>query len=175
MRRIRLTRAEAAGLAFGVYAFLVVLEALASDGVVRWLQTPSVRLAGMFLGAPVAADPGGGFVLAHPAMEVTVTRACSGLGFLALGCAWLAWHVLAGTAGRRLWLELGAGFAAMFLFTTLVNAIRITSSIQADLHLSFLMHGTAAAALHAVVGVATFLPALIALHLFAERRYAHAD
>ena len=123
------------------------------------------RIASLFSGAPMLeAEHGWVLPLAH--QPVLVSTACSGATFFIITAALLSWHCARRIRSAPVAIPLAVG--AAFIVTIGINALRIICLIQAHRWLIPLLPDNYSAFAHMLVGVAVFLPALIALNALLE-------
>jgi len=121
----------------------------------------TAEIAGLLSGAPAITTPDG-WLLPFQHQALLISEACSGAGFFIMLASLLAWH-LAKRWGRVL-PALVVGLSASFALAMGINALRVLSLSQAHRWLIPLLPETYAHVAHLMVGVAVFLPALIALN-----------
>lgn len=122
----------------------------------------TAMLAGLFAGVPVSPLEQG-WLLVHATHPVAVTAACSATDFFLIVGAMLGWH-----AARQVrWIVVAAALALVMAVpvTLCVNALRVVA--VAGFHRWIMPADDTAAGnyLHMAMGMAVFLPALIAMNL----------
>ena len=125
----------------------------------------AATLAGLLSGAPVFPEADG-WLLPILSQPVLVNEACSGTDFYLLTTALLGWH-LPGIFKKTLPCILVTLLGALIL-TISVNALRIVCLAQTHYWLISRVPENYAGFIHMLVGIATFLPALILLNLAFE-------
>ena len=130
-----------------------------------WLCRPSGWLASVLMGIGHSVD-NGQFQLLHPAGVVAVSLDCSGAGFLGM-TAGLGYWLTGQLPGR--WRHVLWGIPAIYLFTLVINSIRISASTSLAAFAATFVPDVWQPHLHLWAGIATFLPALIGLYLLIER------
>lgn len=138
--------------ALAAYALAAVLPDAAYGAV---FCTLPARFAAMYFGT-VAEDVS--FALADGRV-IAVTRACGGSGFFAMLCGLLAYRVA--TVGGVRWLP--SAIVAAWIYTVLVNGVRVVGAVWARAFAEMLLPERAWAAAHLAVGVLVFFPALCLL------------
>lgn len=130
----------------------------------------AATLASLFTGAPVLQAEQG-WLLPLQGQPILVSQACSGTTFFTIVSAILAWHL----AQRTKSLPKAASLSLLLSLpiATFINALRIVCLAQAHRWAIPLLPDTYAAFAHMLVGVAVFLPSLIALNIALEY-YAHS-
>lgn len=124
----------------------------------------AAQFAGLLTGCPVIKiDDGWLLPSATPAV---VTAACSGTSYFLLMAVLLGWHL--GRRSEHRYLPLAVAVAGATALAIAVNGLRIVAAIQASRWLNPLFPVSYGPILHMAVGVAVFLPALIATNLICE-------
>lgn len=140
---------------------------VATASGLRWILTPTARLAGLLGGMDFVWREGAGYV--NHAHGVTIAPACAGINFLIICFAALYFSFIpryrsAPDKGR--WLLLSAALA--YLTTLVVNSLRIVASVylyEAPIYGAWLTP----ARVHEMAGVTLFMVMLVTLWLGAER------
>ncbi len=131
---------------------------------------PAARLSALFLGADcVPVDQG--YMIAHAALPVWISPACSGISFFVLLTA-----MGLGLAYRYRKLTAAAVFITTltaYALTILVNTCRITVGFHAALWARAILPSSMWAGVHLSVGVLVFLSALVGAYAIAEWRLSH--
>lgn len=122
-------------------------------------------IASLFTGAP-ALETEHGWLLPLAHQPVLVSTACSGTSFFIITCALLCWH--SAPRIRTAALVLPLAVVAALAVTLCINSLRIICLLQAHRWLIPLLPASYSAFAHMLVGVAVFLPALIALNTLPE-------
>ena len=129
------------------------------------LTHPAARLAGYMLGVPVAMEADAAPLLLHPDFPLRVIPGCSGADFIGLLTGLLFW-VSFRKRRPTVWL---IPFLAWIL-AVLANGARLAGLLLVELliaeRLPVYLHNT----LHAVTGVAIFLPVLVMTYALWERK-----
>ena len=125
----------------------------------------AARIASLFTGAPlVEADVGWLLPLSH--RTILISEACSGATFFIITGALLCWHISRRT-GHHI-ASIAIAFSSALALAIFINALRIICLVQAHRWLIPLLPENYAAFAHMLVGIAVFLPALIALNALLE-------
>jgi len=125
----------------------------------------SAILAGLFSGAPVVRVDSGWWVGMANA-PVVVTTACSATDYFTITTLLIAWQ-LHRTAGRTV-VRAVLGLVMAVPLTLGVNAFRIVVVTQLQNWTGALLPAIYGHFVHLLIGVAVFLPSLIALNLLLE-------
>lgn len=125
----------------------------------------SARIASLLTGAPMFESEHG-WVLPFVHQPTLVSTACSGATFFIISAALLSWHSAQRIRSALFSVPLALG--AAFIVTIGINALRIICLVQAHRWLIPLLPDNYSAFAHMLVGVAVFLPALIALNALLE-------
>ncbi len=159
------TRRDVMGLLLGLaVAFLLPTGLRADPAHLLLLTVPAARLAGYMLGVPVTLDAEAAPVLLHPDFPLRVIPGCSGADFIGL------------LAGLLLWVSFRKRLRTAWLIpllawslTVFANGARLAGLLLVELliaeRLPVYLHNT----LHAVTGVAIFLPVLVMTYALWER------
>ena len=160
------TRRDVMGLLLGLAATLLIPSILRADpDRLLPLTVPAARLAGYMLGVPVTLEPDAAPVLLHPEFPLRVIPGCSGADFVGL------------LAGLLLWVSFRKRLRTVWLIplltwtlTVFANGARLAGLLLVELliaeRLPEYLHNT----LHAVTGVAIFLPVLVMTYALWERK-----
>jgi len=142
----------------GLAAFVVALACAASlpDNLYELLFC---RIPAWLAAAFFRADLDGASLTLGTGRVVAVTRACGGSDFFALVCAVLSWHAVRRKDAVALLL---AGCGA-WVFTVLVNGLRITVTIWARAVAERFLPERTWGSVHLASGVLVFFPALMLL------------
>ena len=125
----------------------------------------AARIASLFIGAPlIEAEAGWLLPLSH--QTILVSTACSGATFFIITCTLLCWHITRHTRHRI--STIAIALLSALALTIFINALRIICLVQAHRWLIPLLPENYAAFTHMLVGVAVFLPSLIALNALLE-------
>ena len=166
MRSMFSGRAQSALALAGGLALALILPAWlkADPDRLLALTRPAAGLAGYILGLPV--DPGGPHdpVLLHPDFPLRVIPACAGADFLGLLAGLLLWRTLRARPGLGLWIA-----PVALALTLLANGARLAALLLIEGLVASLLPVYLHNALHAVTGVAVFLPVLLFAYLAWER------
>ena len=154
------------GLLLGLaLVFLLPGIMRASPGRLMFLTYPSAWLAGCLLGVPVDWSDAVGPVLLYPERALRVVAGCAGADFLGLSSGLLLWVSI-----RLRPVRASLVLPAAWLLTVLANGVRLAGLVLAEAvmveRVPVYLHN----ALHAVVGIAVFLPALVMAYAFWERK-----
>lgn len=122
-------------------------------------------LVSLFTGSP-SFQADAGWILSFPTTTLLISKACSGTGFFIIMCVLFGWHFTDKTQYHMLNLVL-AVTVALFL-SIFINALRIICLLQAHHWLFPLLPENYSAFAHMLIGVAAFLPTLIALNALLE-------
>ncbi len=126
---------------------------------------PAARLSAFFLGAGcVPVDQG--YMIAHAALPVWISPACSGISFFVLLAA-----MGLGLAHRHRKLTATAVVITAFMayaLTVLVNTCRITLGFHAAVLARAILPSSMWAGVHLAVGVLVFLSALVGAYVITE-------
>lgn len=122
-------------------------------------------LAGLFTGAPVI-EVDTGWLLGVATSPVVITNACSATDYFMITALLIAWHLSA----RSRSVVIGALSALVLALplTLVVNAFRIVVVSQLYHWTSSSVPSSYGHFVHLLIGVAVFLPSLIALNLLLE-------
>ncbi len=125
----------------------------------------AARIAGLFTGAPVVESEAGWLLpLSH--RTILVSEACSGATFFLITCTLLCWHISRRTACHI--TSIVIGLSSAFALAIFINALRIICLVQAHRWLIPQMPDNYAGFAHMLIGIAVFLPSLIALNALFE-------
>ena len=152
---------------------ITLIGALLAAAFVHWL--PSVELqvfaqgaakiASLFSGAPLVEGESGWLLpLSH--QTILISEACSGATFFIITSTLLCWHIARRTEHHIATLVIALSSAlALAIF---INALRIICLVQA--HRWFIPHlpENYTSFAHMLIGIAVFLPSLIALNALLE-------
>jgi exosortase K len=125
----------------------------------------AARIASLFTGAPTL-ETAHGWVLPLPHQPILISSACSGTTFFISTCALLCWHNARRT--EHYMISILIAFAAALLVSIGINALRIICLVQAHRWIIPQMPESYANFAHMVIGIAVFLPTLIALNALLE-------
>jgi exosortase/archaeosortase family protein len=122
-------------------------------------------LASLLTGSPVIRVDDG-WLLPGAGLSIVVTRACSATDFFLMVACLLCWQLK--RRGRSSGVAITGGTVVAFPLAVFVNSLRVVALAQA--HRWFIPHFPDAYGpfLHLAVGVAIFLPSLIALNALLE-------
>jgi exosortase K len=160
-------RALAGGLA--AFAALHAAAALVPGLVATAFCRPAAWLASCYFGAPVLFDADGA-VLVRPQGDVMIHAACSGFQFFALLSALAVFALLDGGPSRRRRLALAASVPAAYLVTLAANGCRIVAVVAGSTLTDGLLPQDVLNSLHTGIGVAVFLPVLVAAYYALSRK-----
>lgn len=145
-----------------------------------WILTPTTRLVELFSGISFTYLSGTGYV--NHSLRLLIAPSCSGVQFMMIAIATLAFsfvHRVAGQSARQskdfLRIARGLGWIGVsvifsWLFTVLVNSLRIMTAIYLPMYLSRagLMGGLLTPErLHTAIGVVVYFTALLILYRLA--------
>lgn len=134
------------------------------------LAQGAARIAALLTGSPLV-QLDSGFALPAARVPVIVTTACSAADFCSIVAALVAWRMA--RHSRAPWLAIAAGCTAAVPLTVLVNALRITALTQAHRWVIPRFPSAYGPFLHLLIGVAVFVPALLALNFLLELHGRH--
>jgi len=122
-------------------------------------------LAGLFTGAPVI-EVDAGWLLGVANSPVVITDACSATDYFMITALLIAWHLSA--PGRSVVVGSLSALVLALPLTLGVNAFRIVVVSQLHHWTSSSVPSSYGHFVHLLIGVAVFLPSLIALNLLLE-------
>lgn len=125
----------------------------------------AARIASLFTGAPILESEAGWLLpLSH--RTILISEACSGATFFIITCTLLCWHISRRT-GRPIAIIIMA-FSSALALAIFINALRIICLVQAHRWLIPRLPDNYAGFAHMLIGIAIFLPSLIALNALFE-------
>lgn len=138
-----------------------------------WILTPTTRWVGILSGIPFTYVPGEGYV--NHSLRLVIAPSCCGIRFLCISAAMLIFSFLhrmgSGSPGRSIrWILGSLGFS--YLFTVLVNGLRILLAIYIPLTLSkagVYIRWLSPERLHTLIGTAVYFSSLLMLCRAASR------
>ncbi len=149
---------KTAVIAFGIAACAVTFI----PNVELWLfARAAAEVAGLLSGAPTLHTEDG-WLLPFNHQALLVSEACSGASFFIMMASLLTWHL--GKRWSRVVPAVFAGLPLALALSIFINALRVLSLSQAHRWVIPFLPEPYAHMAHLMIGVAVFLPALIALN-----------
>ena len=140
-------------------------DARADD--LRWILTPTAQLAGVITATPFEMQPGEGYLSRERLF--LIEKSCAGVNFViaAFGMLMVAlFHRVASPlSAARL---LGASLVAAYVFTVMVNAVRIAIAMWSAAH-PIAWATLNAADLHRIQGIIVYFGGLVLLYELTQR------
>lgn len=162
-----LMRAHIVGIA--LFAFLNLMAPHFPGLIDRLLALPAAKVAELFIGGTLEVSDEGIFIY-HPAIEIEITRDCSGFSYFSLLVALIAGSMVFFRRGITHPAALGL-LLATYPACLLTNAARIACAVHARLFTSGLVPDSFQASLHAAIGGLVFLPGLLGFWILALKTY----
>ena len=160
-------RAHISGV--GVFLLLWLVATYFPGLIDGLLALPAARIAELFIGGTLDASNGRIFIY-HPAIEIEITRDCSGFSFFSL--------LVSLAIGSMVYFRrrITDPTALVILLATypaclLTNAARMTCAVHARLFTAGEIPDSFQASLHTTVGALVFLPALLGFWILALKTY----
>ena len=131
----------------------------AASESLSWILAPTALCVSLFTGIPFTAQPGAGYV--NHSLRFIIAPSCSGLQFMIVVTALLLFSFVHRTKRKITWSLFVLCFS--FLYTILVNSLRITLAIYIPLYFPALTHYGVLTPerLHTLIGTVIYLSALL--------------
>lgn len=148
--------------------FLKLFYSSADSESLSWILAPTALCVSLITRIPFTRQPGAGYV--NHSLRFIIAPSCSGVQFMIVLIALLLFSFIHRVRRKAVWSILVPGFS--FLYTILVNSLRITLAIYIPLYFPGLTRTGGLLTpekLHTLIGTLVYFSALLLVYPMAER------
>lgn len=152
-----------------VFSVSYIVNAFPS-AVYLFFQYPSAKMASLFLSAPLMSDGESLLVILHRSIEVHVVPQCSGVSFFSLLLGMLIWRMTLYVKGFRLCVKILCAVPFAYGAVIFLNGVRISLAVFTGVWARHFLPSYTESAVHQWTGFLIFIPAIVAVYIYFERR-----